>query len=323
MISNSIGCSFSFFVDTVLEWDDRLGPSWMVSRDDFHGVNFSKLNNVQNFKFFQLQESIKNTIVELAEESHGVSARQVFLLGIVNGHLDVKIRLLVSSDRIWNFRQELVIVSSNEFFLKLSKFSWFIESLRSVRVKMSETIEVLRSKRLSSSITHIRSVERVVNDLDGLPVTFCLQKLIHDFLRWIVAIGHDPSVEANEPNLFQENFDFTWRMLILVKHVWNLFNAYSFASFTTFSSSCLMVFNNSIDESSKVLTNWKINKNFLEENNKLFTSKTSYWFESLKLSERIHGCLDDFRIEISSDSRDVRDNILNLVAVHHELQEWG
>jgi len=62
-------CSFALLIDVVLEWDDGFRPGWVVPRDDFHGVDFGKLYDVQNLEFLQLEESIEDTVVELSEES--------------------------------------------------------------------------------------------------------------------------------------------------------------------------------------------------------------------------------------------------------------
>jgi len=47
----------------------------VVARDDLHGVDFSKLYDVQNLELLQFEETIEDSVVELAKESHRVSAR--------------------------------------------------------------------------------------------------------------------------------------------------------------------------------------------------------------------------------------------------------
>lgn len=102
-----------------------------------------------------------------------------------------------------------MVISAHKLFLQLSELSGFVESLGSVGVEVTEAVEVLGSEGLASGVAHVGSVEGIVNDLNCFPVTLCLEKLVHDFFSGVVAIGHDPSVEANKPNLFQKDFDFT------------------------------------------------------------------------------------------------------------------
>ena len=66
--------SLHLIVNSVPEWNDGLVPSWMVSGDHLHGNDLCKLDYVQDLELLQLEESVEYTIVELAEESKGVSA---------------------------------------------------------------------------------------------------------------------------------------------------------------------------------------------------------------------------------------------------------
>ena len=147
--------------------------------------------------------------MELSEETHGISAGKIFLLGVIDGHLDVKVGLSVGSDGIWNFLKELVIWCALQALLQISELSGLVQFVGSVWVQVTEVVEVFLTETLASSIAHFWAIERVVDDLDGLPITLCLEEFVHDGLCGLVAIGHDPSVEVDEPDLFEEDLDLT------------------------------------------------------------------------------------------------------------------
>ena len=39
-------CSFVIVVNAILEWNNGLGPCWMMSWDDLHRVDLGKLHNI-------------------------------------------------------------------------------------------------------------------------------------------------------------------------------------------------------------------------------------------------------------------------------------
>ena len=137
-----MNCSQIFLINAVLEWDDGLRPSWVVPRDDFHRVNFSKLYDVQNLELLQLEESVEYAVVELTEESQRVSAGKVLLLGIIDGHIDVQVWLLVCSHWIWHSGQMFMVWCTNELLLELSELAGFVQSLGSVWVQVTQVVEV-------------------------------------------------------------------------------------------------------------------------------------------------------------------------------------
>jgi len=170
----------------------------------------------------------------------------------------------------------LVVWCTNKLLLELSELPRFVQSLGSVWIQVTQAVEVLRAERLTSGIGHVWSVERVVDDLNSFPVTLGLKHLIHYFLGALIAVGHDPSMEANEPNLLQENFDLAGGVLILVEHIGDLLNANSLtASIATLAAGSLMVLNDTINEPTEVLSNWKINENLLEKYDELLASKAT------------------------------------------------
>jgi hypothetical protein len=170
-----------------------------------------------------------------------------------------------------------VIWSALELLLELSELTGLVQCLRSVRVQMTQVVEVLCAKRLSSGIGHVWSVERVVNDLNSFPITLGFQELVHDCFSALVAVGHDPSVEADEPDLLQEYLDLAGRVLVLVKHVGHLLDADALSgSIATFAASSLRVLDDSIDESAEVLADWQIDENFLEKDDEILTCEATY-----------------------------------------------
>ena len=74
---------------------------------------------------------------------------------------------------------------------------------------MAQAIEVLLPQTLSRGTCQFLSHERVVDDLQSLPVTLALQELVHLLLGASVAVLGDPPVELNQPNLLQKDLDVT------------------------------------------------------------------------------------------------------------------
>ena len=116
----------------------------------------------------------------------------------------------------------------------------------------------------------------VVDDLEGLPVTLSLKDIIHLVLGGTIAVGHDPSVEANQPNLLQEDFDLTRGVLVRVKHVRDLLNTHSLTSLiATLSAGSLVVLNDTVNEPTEVLSNWKIDEDLLEKDDELLAGEAT------------------------------------------------
>lgn len=138
-------CSVSLLIDAVLEWNDGLTPGWVVPWDNSHRVDLCELHYVQDLELLEFEEGIEDAIVELAEESKGVSVGQVLLLGVVDGDLDVKIWLLVGSHGVWNLLQELIVWRALQFLLKLSEFTRLVQSPSSIWVQVSKIVEVFFS----------------------------------------------------------------------------------------------------------------------------------------------------------------------------------
>lgn len=143
-------------------------------------------------------------------------------MSVINCQIQVDFWLSVSLDWVWDALEVLVVGSALQVVNHVFKFSGVIERSGSIWVKVTEVVEVLLSETLALSIAHFRLVERVVNDLKGFPVTLSLQYFVHLLLGASVALSHYVSVELDQPNLFQENFDVARR--IVIDHLRNIFD---------------------------------------------------------------------------------------------------
>lgn len=125
-------------------------------------------------------------------------------------------------------------------------------------------------------------------------------------------------MELNEPNLFEEHLDVTGA--IIVNDVRDLLDGDLLLS--SLSTVVLTEMgDDGVNEFSEVLSDWQVNKNILEETNEVLTGEGTDTLEPLELSEWVHGCPCDGWVLIVLHTRDEGDNVLNLVAVHHLLQE--
>jgi hypothetical protein len=83
-------------------------------------------------------------------------------------------------------------------------------------------------------------------------------------------------VEANQPNLLQEDFDLTRGVLVRVEHVGDLLNTHSLTSLiATLSAGCLVVLNDTVNEPTEVLSNWKIDEDLLEKDDELLAGEAT------------------------------------------------
>jgi len=138
---------------------------------------------------------------------------------------------------------------------------------------MAKVIKVLLSKTLSLSIFHLWLVERVVDDLKGFPIALGFQKFVHVLLGGTITVFHNPSMERDEPDFFEENLNVTRG--IVVNHHGNIFNGHSLVFVTSISSISLTdERNDRVNEFSEVFTNWKIDKDILEQADEIFTGET-------------------------------------------------
>lgn len=213
--------------------------------------------------------------MELSEETHGISARKIFFLGVIDGHLDVKIWLGVGSDWVWNSLEELVVWCALQTLLQISELSGLVQFVGSVWVQVTEVVEVFLTETLASGIAHLWAIEGVVDDLNGLPITLSLEEFVHDGLGGLIAVGHDPSVEVDEPDLFEEHLDLAGR--VLVDHLGDVFDVHSAISVVGTLSSLVLsnVLNDGVDELTEVLTNWQVDKDLLEENDEVLAGEAA------------------------------------------------
>lgn len=83
-------------------------------------------------------------------------------------------------------------------------------------------------------------------------------------------------MEANQPNLLQEDFDLTRGVLVRVEHVRDLLNTHSLTSLiATLSAGCLVVLNDTVNEPTEVLSNWKIDEDLLEKDDELLAGEAT------------------------------------------------
>lgn len=166
-------------VDIVLEWWHVLSPGWMILGEGINGEDLSQLGDVLNLQLLQLQVSVEDTVVELAEEGKGVSLGQVLLLAVIDGHVLVNLRGLISSHWVWDSLEPLVVGGSIKSLLKVLELSGVVKSLGPVWVQVAQVIEVLFPEALTLHIAQLSLVERVVDDLESFPIALSLEKFVH------------------------------------------------------------------------------------------------------------------------------------------------
>ena len=79
---------------------------------------------------------------------------------------------------------------------------------------MTQVVEEFLSEALTLGITQLWLIERVVDNLQSFPITFCLQHLVHMFSGSTITGCHNPSVVVRKPDLFQEDLDLTRGVVI-------------------------------------------------------------------------------------------------------------
>jgi hypothetical protein len=124
-------------------------------------------------------------------------------------------------------------------------------------------------------------------------------------------------MKLNKPDFTDENIGFS------VSEIWEFLGNFihwdtSLFFITTISD--LDLGNQVINKWSEVTSNWKINKNILENFNETFRCKASNTLKSLELTEWVH-LFDQNADILIVHAWDVWNNIFNLVLMHHLLQE--
>ena len=127
---------------------------------------------------------------------------------------------------------------------------------------MSKIIEELISHTLTLGIIELWSSNGVVDELKGFPVTLALEHVVHLFLSAFIAVSHDPSVEANHPDLLEHEFDLLSG--VVVDHLSDVVDGDSFTA-SVLSTLSLEMISDGIDEFSEILTYWEVDKDILEE----------------------------------------------------------
>jgi len=198
--------------------------------------------------------------------------RQVFLLHVIDSDVFHDFWAISTLLWLWDLLEIIIVLSVLKFFLEILEVSALLEVLSSAWVEMSKVVEELLSHGLTLGVSEVSSGERVIDDLHGFPVGLSLKKIIHHFLSSSVAVVHDISVEADEPNLLKHDLNLTCR--VVIDHLGDLINSDSI-SLVVFALLLLKVVSDGINELSEILTNWKINKDILEKTNEIIRGKTT------------------------------------------------
>ena len=113
--------------------------------------------------------------MELSHESHGVSSREILLLAVINGQIHVDLGFSLGSDGVWDFLEVLVISCALQSVDEILVLFGVVESLGSIWIEVTKVVEVLLSQSLTLGIAHLWLVERVVDNLESLPVGLSLE----------------------------------------------------------------------------------------------------------------------------------------------------
>lgn len=110
----------------------------MVPLDTWNGVKFGNLNQVLDLEFLKFQVRIESAVVELTEETHGVSSRQVFLLAVIDTWLFLLDLWLINST-LWldHLNEVFVVWGTLESIGEDLEILRFVELLTSVWVEMT------------------------------------------------------------------------------------------------------------------------------------------------------------------------------------------
>jgi len=242
-------------IQVVLERWNVLLPGWVVLGEGTNGEHLTQLNNVCNFNFLKLQVRVKRTVVELPEETHAVSSWQIFFLAVIDGNFFHDFWTVFTLLWLWDLFEVAMVVCTNKSVSEFLVILALLQLLGSTWVEMSKVVEVLLSHALTLSVVHVGLIEWVVEDLKCFPVTLYLEKFIHMFFSCTITVFHDPSVEADQPNLFKHDLKFTG--VVVINHLTNFLNSDSFIRFLTFTSFWVFeMISDSINELSEIFTDW-------------------------------------------------------------------
>jgi len=128
----------------------------------------------------------------------------------------------------------LPVRGSLESVLELLEVLAVVQLLGSAGIKVTQVVEVLLTQRLTLGVIHVLSSEGVVDNLKSFPVTFGLEDVVHDLLSGAIAVSHDPSVEADEPNFLEEHLDVTGR--VIVNHLGDVVDTDALVTFSSLTA---------------------------------------------------------------------------------------
>lgn len=118
---------------------------------------------------------------------------------------------------------------------------------------MTKFIEELLDSNIFLKAAFFPTCERVIYELDCLPVTLSFKDIVHNYLGATIAVGHAPSVEMSQPNFFEEDLLITWTVIL------NLFCYVIDLNFSTAKSIFVILIRSKalhdwVDERSEILT---------------------------------------------------------------------
>lgn len=261
-------CSPSNFLvlDVVLEWWHILLPDRVVLWEGTNSEDLTQLHDVCDLELLKLEVGVEYTVVELTEEAHRVSSGQVLLLAVIDGDVFHDLWAVLAGLWLGDLAEVAGVGGSGKSIFELREVFALLELLCSSWVQMAQVVEILLSHGLSLGIVHVCSSEGVIDDLKGLPVTLSLQEIVHDINGGVVAVGSDPSVEADQPDFLKHDLNLTCR--VIVNHLSDLVDGNSLVV-SVLSLLSLEVFSDGVDERSEVFSDWKIDKDILEQSDEV------------------------------------------------------
>jgi hypothetical protein len=144
-------------IDSVLEWRDNFLPDWVVLGERIDGKDLSELNDVSDLELLKLKIGIKDSVVELSEETKRISSRQILLLAVIDGHSLHDLWSVVTELWLGNSLEVVKVLSSGESILELFEVLALLELLGSAWVEVTKVVEELLSHALTLGVAHLSS----------------------------------------------------------------------------------------------------------------------------------------------------------------------
>jgi len=108
-------------------------------------------------------------------------------------------------------------------------------------------------------------------------------------------------MEANQPDFLQEDFDIAGG--IVINHLRDIVNTNALvALLAAFIIGLAQERDDGVNEFSEVLTNWQVNKDVLEQTNKVFACKATDTLKTRELAQWVEGLFCDTWILVILDT---------------------